>query len=329
MYVESKGIGNLTEKELNMSIVFTQFSFPNLRIVKKKADELKDHGNLIVFDSSSKLLRILNNNKSWIYFLLDDNSSPQLASVKDTIKEYQLEKSQLAFTILNKVYINDAVTVIAYAHTTTFSEVMVENINRDPDANNSPSESTCLRSSSLKRPYCSVYKYAPRQGYADSNSEVLIFYRNKLKSDRYGGKISVFYWLTCYYLYISLELQVTFEYHGPLGHWQAPVLELEVRDQMVSFITPHFPFKINSITPVNVVIKQQKRTFDQLQYRYIPKNSKKYCLFLVFWTNSSNVLSLVLCQHCEARLSHMPEPLTQDIPTTSRVADWSIDDEDL
>jgi hypothetical protein len=39
----------------NIDILF-EFSFPNLRIVRKKEDDLKNHGDLRVFDSPSKYL---------------------------------------------------------------------------------------------------------------------------------------------------------------------------------------------------------------------------------------------------------------------------------
>jgi hypothetical protein len=39
----------------NIDILF-EFSFPNLRIVRKKADALKDYGDLRPFDSPSKYL---------------------------------------------------------------------------------------------------------------------------------------------------------------------------------------------------------------------------------------------------------------------------------
>jgi hypothetical protein len=39
----------------NIDILF-EFSFPNLRIVRKKADDLKTHGDLRVFDSPSTYL---------------------------------------------------------------------------------------------------------------------------------------------------------------------------------------------------------------------------------------------------------------------------------
>ena len=49
--VELKGILKKQRKTLD---IFVQYSFSSLRIVKKKADDLKHYGNFSVFDSPSK-----------------------------------------------------------------------------------------------------------------------------------------------------------------------------------------------------------------------------------------------------------------------------------
>ncbi|CAF4499200.1 unnamed protein product [Rotaria sp. Silwood2] len=209
-------------------------SFPNLRIVKKKADDLKNLGNFLAFDS------------------LDEDSSPQLSSAKDTIKEFNLEKAQLAFTIGKKTIEDNNITYIVCSQTTVFSEEMTENI-RESDLVNAPTESTIVRPHSLISSDCRMYKYAPRSGFTDTNDEILIFYTNKLKPSKYG------------------ELQVTFEFDGPTDHWSASVLELEVKDQMVSFRTPYFPFSIDKTTTVNIILKQEKTLLEPLTFDYIPR----------------------------------------------------------
>ncbi len=65
-------------------------------------------------------------------------------------------------------------------------------------------------------------------------------------------------------------MEVRFEYDTPLDRWSESVLDLVVKDQMVSFRTPCFPFLITSRTTVDVVIKQRKRTFEKLTFDYIP-----------------------------------------------------------
>ena len=154
--------------------------------MKKKADDVKHYGNFIVFDSPSKF-----SYTSWIWnkklFLLDNEFTAQLPSVKDTIKEFQLEKCQLAFTIGTKTIVDQTPTYIVFSQTTTFSEEMTENIGRESDLVNTSSGLTTVRSAISKPSFCRMYKYAPRTGYTDANDEILICYRNKLKPDKYGG----------------------------------------------------------------------------------------------------------------------------------------------
>jgi len=68
---------------------------------------------------------------------------------------------------------------------------------------------------------------------------------------------------------------VTFEYDSADYHWVEPVLDLEVKDQMVSFRTPRFPFPIDSCTTVNVALKQRRRTLEPLEFHYIPIGNDK------------------------------------------------------
>ncbi len=75
---------------------------------------------------------------------------------------------------------------------------------------------------------------------------------------------------------------MTFEYDSPYGHWSEPVLGLEIIDQMVSFRTPSFPFPIDSVTTVNVVLKQRKRILEPLTFNYIPIGNNKIILFPLF-----------------------------------------------
>ena len=51
----------------------------------------------------------------------------------------------------------------------------------------SPTESTTVRSRTSRSSNCRMYKYAPQNGYTNSNDEVLIFFTNKLKPEKYGG----------------------------------------------------------------------------------------------------------------------------------------------
>ncbi len=59
---------------------------------------------------------------------IDSPSIAQLSSAKNTIREFNLDKCQLAFTIGKKIIANNDVIYISYAFTTVFSEDMIENV---------------------------------------------------------------------------------------------------------------------------------------------------------------------------------------------------------
>ncbi|CAF1582939.1 unnamed protein product [Rotaria magnacalcarata] len=205
-------------------------SFPNLRIVKKKADELKNYGNLQVFNC------------------LNNESSPQLLSIKDTIKEFNLEKAQLAISIGKKAANTDDTIWIIYHRTTVFSDELIEQFGKESYVDCTPSGSSSVRFNSAQESDCRVYKYAPKFCYADSNDEILIFYTNRLQ-----------------------QLQVTFEFEGANGKWTAPAVELEVIDRMVSFRAPIFPIPIDYATTVNITLTQKNRLLETLKFDYIPR----------------------------------------------------------
>ena len=77
-----------------------------------------------------------------------------------------------------------------------------------------------------------------------------------------------------FFTYSLIDLQVTFEYDGPMGRWSKTVLNLEVHDQTVSFLTPYFPCVIDKSTPVHIILKQEHRNFQPLTFNYIPKSNK-------------------------------------------------------
>jgi hypothetical protein len=107
--------------------------------------------------------------------------------VKDTIKEYNLGRSQLAFTIGQKMNENDEFPFIVFSSTTTFSEEMNENTPKESDLINEPTESTSTRSTRSTSSTCRMYKYVPRHGFTEGNEEVLIFFTTKLRVEKYGG----------------------------------------------------------------------------------------------------------------------------------------------
>ena len=138
--------------------------------------------------------------------VLDEQSTPQLRTAKETIKEFNLEISQLTFTVGKKISNNGVPSLILFSSTTVFSDRMTENVTRDVDSDIMSRESNTLEpsTSSLDAP-CHMYQYAPRYGYQDTNETVLIFYTSKLKPKIYGGLIMLHVSIV---LLIKLYLQI-------------------------------------------------------------------------------------------------------------------------
>lgn len=110
----------------------------------------------------------------------------QASSPKDTIRQYNLDKSQLAFTIGQKENPNEAFPSKIYTATTVYSDIMVKNTHKDVDEQTTNSASAVENQSST--PQSTVYKYAPKSGSMNGNDEILIFFRKKLRIQKYGGK---------------------------------------------------------------------------------------------------------------------------------------------
>ncbi len=108
----------------------------------------------------------------------------QLSSPKDTIREFNLEKSQLAFTIA-KIDISDGQTkIVSYPDTTAFSDEMIEGASNELDGDNDIQAPNA--SSRPSPPICRVYKYAPRYGFDTSSEDMVIFLTHKLEPKTYG-----------------------------------------------------------------------------------------------------------------------------------------------
>jgi hypothetical protein len=103
----------------------------------------------------------------------------------DVIKEYNLERSQLAFTLGKKLILNGQTSMLLYPHITVLSEEMEEYCERksdgDIETNSLTKESNPLSSNRH------IYKYAPRIGFVGQRNEMLIVLRNKLEPRKYGG----------------------------------------------------------------------------------------------------------------------------------------------
>ena len=116
-----------------------------------------------------------------IFFLNKDAPlTPQLPSAKDTIDGFNLNRFQLAFTVGEAKIVHGIPSYVWFSRTTQYSEEMI-----DPE--NATTEPTHIRPHPSSSSTCSIYKYAPQHGYTSDNTEVLIFFTSKLKTNRYGG----------------------------------------------------------------------------------------------------------------------------------------------
>ncbi|CAF0934836.1 unnamed protein product [Adineta steineri] len=210
-------------------------SFRNIRISKRKEEDLKQKLNLPVFYGCTTNII--------------GNVVPQSTSGRKLIQEYNLKTMHLSFIIGKKDNMNDKTPRFVDPKLIIFSRKFEELANRDNESN----EPTAITDVSI--PDCSIYKHAPRYGYTTGDDEMLLLFSRKLETKRYG------------------ELEVTFEYSAPDIIWSESVSieETIIKDQMVSLRTPSFPFYINGRIPVNIKLQQKNRNLGAIQYFYIPE----------------------------------------------------------
>ena len=123
---------------------------------------------------------------------LDSFATSHLSSPKETIKEFNLDRQQLAFTLAQKTIIDGIPTNVAFASTTVFSDEVIELSGRRSGPNNASTNPTVTRSRAPKPPICELYKYGPRQGYPEKHDEIYIIYNNPLRPNKYGGQLIIF-----------------------------------------------------------------------------------------------------------------------------------------
>ena len=109
-------------------------------------------------------------------------------TAKQLKKEYSLDQSQLAFTIVQNTVDSGVTYVTPYQQTTAFSEPMMEGESGTGEPEND-SQSVDEQSTTSPEPSCRVYKYAPRYTF-DTNSEdmIIILTSKKLEVRKYGRK---------------------------------------------------------------------------------------------------------------------------------------------
>ncbi|CAF1022520.1 unnamed protein product [Adineta steineri] len=211
-------------------------SFRNIRISKRKEEDLKQYLNLPVFYGC-------NTN-------ITDNVVPQSSSGRKLIQEYNLKTMHLSFIIGKKDSMNDKIPRFVDPNLIFFSREIGESVNGD----NESKESTAI--ADVSPPACKVDEYAPKYGYSTGKDKMLLFFSRKLERRRYG------------------ELEVTFEYGAPNIIWSKTICSeaININDQMVSFIIPSFQDPISERIPVNIKLQQKKRNLGTIKYSYIPKS---------------------------------------------------------
>ncbi|CAF4231048.1 unnamed protein product, partial [Adineta steineri] len=212
-------------------------SFPLVRIVKLLDNELKNLENLRVFNYQNQNLH--------------NTNGARFTSARAAKKEYDLKRSQLAFAVIKKTVINDQIMNEIFPQTTALSDEMIENENSvletaDDDDNQSVNRKV-VPSSSI----CRVLKYAPHYGFDTSIDEIVIILSNKLELKTYG------------------PLKITFECDTSKGRWSQPILEVNIKDRIISFKTPIFPYPDEESKVVDIVLRQDTRDLETLKYYYI------------------------------------------------------------
>lgn len=103
------------------------------------------------------------------------------------MKEYNLDRSQLVFTLGKKQILNGQLTMIVYANTTVFSEEMTEfdgraiHVDIETDLPNNKRLKTSIDDQA-------VFDYAPRSGLVNTNEQMLISLNKKIDFRKHGGK---------------------------------------------------------------------------------------------------------------------------------------------
>lgn len=195
--------------------------------------------------------------------------------MKEMISEYNLDHTQLAFTVARQVMANNQLMINLYPETTVFSEAMIEGGSKEIDGDQdvqSPNEKPIL-----SRPSCRVYKYAPKYGFDQNEEDVVVLLTNKVEPKKYGRMNEEnFPSSTHFSLLYSIAIQVNFRSNMFGNAWSMGLSEVFTKDCMLSFKTPRCPYSLNEIMPVDVIIEQGNQVLQTLKYFYLP-TSKEEC----------------------------------------------------
>ncbi len=75
-----------------------------------------------------------------------------------------------------------------------------------------------------------------------------------------------------------IELKVLFECDIPDGHWSQAVVDLDIKDRMLSFKTPALPYPFDVTQAVDVILRQDNRIIETIKYFYLATRKLKNIL---------------------------------------------------
>jgi hypothetical protein len=78
-----------------------------------------------------------------------------------------------------------------------------------------------------------------------------------------------------FYLFYLIELKVTFECDISEGRWSQPVSELEIKDRMIVFKTPIYPYSFEVTKDVDVILRQDNHIIEIIKYYYLATGNLK------------------------------------------------------
>jgi hypothetical protein len=95
---------------------------------------------------------------------------------------------------------------------------------------------------------------------------------------------------------------------------------------MVSFQTPTFPFLIDNVTPVNIILRQKKRALEPLIFNYVPTGDKRFHIFFALVQKVFFVLAQ--CPNCQGIAMRNLYPVVETNPNKRPRLDLYPDDDE-
>ncbi|CAF0791042.1 unnamed protein product [Didymodactylos carnosus] len=205
-------------------------SFTRLMLIKAKQDDLRKlKYPLRPFDNLNK------NGTTTI-----DNNQNYISNPKLMIKEYELFKSQLVFTVVQLRSSNPPFIFYPFLNTSVYSQIMTEG-NDQQEEQGAP---------------CRVYKYAPKMGGYNGGDDILIFLTTKIDKK---------------------NLRIQFESRD--GRVEVKEIDVKDR-MIAFKSPAYSAKNLSVHTDVEIVLIQDQTEIQRLQYWYMPENifyANTYC----------------------------------------------------